>query len=142
MNALYQLASSTFVMALAIFFLLAAKKLRPAEPSITILGSPSSNSHSNARTDAHGADSNALALQLLITNGISVCDSETVCNVASENGLVYWHNLSDIQTSMKNEMVNVMVDSAGIINRQLMACAPSSGLILAHIASGSISVAD
>ena len=140
MNAIYQLVSSASIMAIAIAFLVIARRVRPFEPSIVVSSdSPLNPSKFTPIKLAHET-SEELAEQFMITNGINPGSNAAPRRTALANGIVYWSNLDELPTTLRQERIYLLGNSARIAARQLLSPIPSSGIIFMHLDSDRISL--
>ena len=142
MNILYQLSGSLWTIAVAIAFVIAARRVRPFEPKINI--SEQSQTYQSVHAPSHGPTarqneaSEDNAMQFLIMNGVWR-GRRPISLQAAENGLVYWSNLPRMRTSLRTRHVYMLGSADRIMARQLLSPIPSSGLIFAHLLPCSIS---
>lgn len=127
-------------MAIAAVFMLLARRMRPLEPRITITPCILNGLPADAALEAAPKEqsSDEDAMQFLITRGVRVRDVGEVRRIAAKNGVLYGANLSDCNEAMRQKKAYILGSSGACISRQLLSASATSGLIMAHMVSGSL----
>ena len=138
MNFAYQLLVSVSEVLFAIGFVVLAKRIRINTPKIKIKS-----------VDATGTEkifhqkeptSEEEMLKYLIISGADAYDVDQVKFNSAEFGFICPLNLSEQHNILKNKSVRIRIfdNCMSQVQRQMLSCTPTSGLILVHLINGNI----
>ncbi len=141
MNFAYRLLISVSEIIFAIGFVVIAKRIRINVAKIRIKSMEASGLERPASAKEQSAHQEALGL--LIINGIHASSSNEVA-MSKKFGLIYPANLSEQHEILQNKRATIKIfgNCAGQVQRQLLSCTPTAGLILARLIDGSMEVLD
>lgn len=141
MNFAYRLLISVSEIIFAIGFVVIAKRIRINVAKIRIKSMEASGLERLVYAEEHSARQEALSL--LITNGIYPSGGNEVA-MSKKFGLIYPVNLSEQHEILHSKAATVKIfgNCAGQVQRQLLSCTPTAGLLLARLIDGDIEVLD